>query len=249
MFKGRKVAPDFITPPVIKDVKHKPKSKFVLVTAAVGEQGEELEEISGPIFRDYAKRHGLDYYVIRGDPGPLPVIQKWNVWSAFNYWERILWLDADIILSPDCPNLLDVVPRGTIGLHDDLPLLANLDWVMSEYRQLALSQRWDPTDLPNVAWNSGVYVADKEHQFAFEVPKYPFPKSWCVEQWHETLLLHRAKTPITRLPPVFNWEWWVDRKPFTSVIPGVFVYHYAGMFKEHLSRVRDMRELKRKLYP
>lgn len=224
-----------------------PTSPFALVTLAAGPRGEELLRVSGPLLRRYAERSGLDFHVISGEAGPFAIARKWEVAALFPHYERVVWLDADVLVSPDCPNFLEVVPAGTVGLHDDWPRLYTNDWVTAEYGELARSQGY-PLDLPAAAWNTGVWVADQAHAPVFGPPAFPYPRRHCVEQWHIGLQIHQRRIPVTPLPRELNWQWWVERQPLTRPLPGVSVYHYAGLYDDHEERLEQMRLMAERLY-
>jgi hypothetical protein len=244
---GRLLPPtEWLEPPVVGPWDGAVTSPYALVTLAAGRKGEELLEVSGPLLRRYAERWGWDFHVISGEAGSFPVGRKWEVSAILPHYERVVWLDADVLVSPECPNLLEVVRPGTLGLHNDWPWLASSDWVMAEYGELARSQGF-PLDLPRSAWNTGVWVADREHAFVFAPPRFPFPRRHCVEQWHEALLIHQHRAPVTLLPSEFNWEWWVTRQPLVEPIDGVFVYHYAGLLECHEERLEQMRAMAARL--
>lgn len=247
--------PQLIPPPVIKPWRGKPRSDHALVTMATGEKGAALLEISGPILRRYAERCGLDFHVITGEPGPWPIARKWEVGRFFPHYRRIVWLDADLILHPDCPNLLDVVPEGSFGGFDDWPDIIRADsgrgWLLDECRELARSQRWPSreTDIAPVTFNTGVWVAGREHLPAFLPPAQPFPKRHCVEQNHINFRLAQLGIPTFRLPRELNWQWWVTREPLDRVLPGVMIYHLAGLFGKYPERLEQMRVMKARLWP
>lgn len=243
-----KPLPKIAQPPIIMPYTGPVASPHVVATLAVGEPGREMLDVSGPILERYADRIGADFRVIQMPFSPWPVGEKWQVRPYFDAYERVCWLDADVIVTPDCPNLFDIVPRGQIGWHDDCPGLGRPQWVTDEYRELIASQGWEPFEPPQTAWNSGVYVADKEHAFVFDPAAKPVPRKHCMEQWHETLVAHRAGVPIFPLPSRFNHQWWFTKQPLTTPIPDVHVYHYAGM-KNHADRVRQMLAMRAALYP
>ena len=200
-----------------------------LVTLAVGHHGQALLNVTGPIFRQYAEKVGARYVVIDSDqisPG-YPLAAKFQLSKIVPHFDRTLFLDVDVLLANDCPDLFAEVPAGSVGIYDDHPDLQTHDWLQAEYRQLADSQGWpDPTPHP-ACRNTGVVVFDRYHADLWTPPEKPYPKFHCSEQHLVNLNLLRAGHPVFELPKGFNFQWWSNKDSFaTSTAP---VLHFAGM--------------------
>lgn len=217
-----------------------------VVTLAVGPQGRDLHRITGPVQRAYAGRIGARYVVIDSDsisPG-YPLAAKFQVSRIQPHFARTLFLDVDVLLTPDCPDLFDLVPAGTVGIYDDFPDLQTFDWLQSEYRALADSQGWaDPTPYPHCR-NTGVVVCDREHAALWAPPQHPYPRFHCSEQNIFNLNILRHGYPVHDLPKRFNYQWWSNKDSFaTSDAP---VLHFAGMSQpeaggiDHAHRLREV---------
>lgn len=231
--------PGFLDPPVITPWRGKPKSDFALLTLASGKVGNELLQVSGPGLRRYAERYGLDFHALRGDPGPFPIGRKWELVKFFPSYSRVIMIDADVVLHPDCPNLLDLVPAGTVGIHNDTPWLPQVEWLWAEYEELCRSQGY-AREWPQSCWNTGVWVADREHAGIFGPPERPYRLRHCAEQNLIGLRLWRSQAKITPLAVEFNTQWWFNHRLDYS--PDVMVWHWAGQ-TQHAERVREMREM------
>ena len=97
-----------------------PKHKNAIVTIVIGEEYQSIWGVMcRPSLERYAQIHGYDLIVItesmdtsaRG-AARSPAWQKLLIlsqpWSAA--YERIIWIDADIMVSPKAPNILDSAP-------------------------------------------------------------------------------------------------------------------------------------------
>ena len=200
-----------------------------VVTLAVGTHGQALLAVTGPIFQQYAETVGARYVVIDDDrisPG-YPLAAKFQLSKIIPHFDRTLFLDVDVLLAPDCPDLFAAVPAGSVGIYDDFPDLTTHDWLQAEYRALAESQCWpDPTPYP-VCRNTGVVVCDRDHVELWQPPLKPYPKFHCSEQNLVNLNLLRAGYPVSDLPKRFNFQWWSNKDTFaTAAAP---VLHFAGM--------------------
>lgn len=249
VIKRRSIAPsvvELLEPPPVRPWSGRTQSRYALVTLATGEHGRELLKVSGPGLRRYAREIGCDFHAISGPPGPFPLARKWEVVRYMERYERVVWIDADVVLAPDTPSLLEYVPRGSIGIHSDWPWLTNREWVLAECRALCESQGYDASAVREVAWNTGVWVADREHLPVFAPPRLPYPRFHCVEQWHEQLRMAQLGVRVHLLPSQFNWQWWVQSREMVEPVAGTYVYHYAGLIGQPEERLRQMRELARR---
>lgn len=100
-----------------------------LVTLAIGDDAQELLALSGPRFADYAERLGMDYIVInerkirhrlqwRKSRVNLH-LEKFQMGPLLDRYERILYLDADMLLNPGCPDVFEMVPETQLGVVTD----------------------------------------------------------------------------------------------------------------------------------
>lgn len=91
-----------------------PQKKLAIVTRADSEINE-MTKITHPIMRDYAKKVGADF-IILDDPKGLHIHYRiLQFYDLFEKYDRLISLDSDILISPDCPNLFDKVDYKKIG--------------------------------------------------------------------------------------------------------------------------------------
>jgi hypothetical protein len=102
-----------------------------------------------PRWRLYADRHGHDLVVVSRilDISPRgvarsPAWQKLLVHTTpeASGYDRLAWVDADVMIRPEAPDIFAAVPRGKIGAVDDFatPTKTDHDLVMEQ-----LYRRWD----------------------------------------------------------------------------------------------------------
>jgi hypothetical protein len=226
----------------------------------VGQHGEDLLAISGPLFRRYAERIGARYHVFRVAESQFPCGEKFRVRGAVEHYDRVIYLDADIVLDPaTCPDLFSIVSRETIGTHDDL-LWSRVnrspernaefvDWAQGEHDQVCDSQGIPRVTVSRML-NSGVLVLSREHAGFFDSPPRPLPKLHCAEQWWCWLNAHRYQFPLTLLHETFNYQWWFhERMPSPTERRDIHIRHYAGQwwFRSVEDRLETMRQHVREL--
>ncbi|MDJ0798530.1 MAG: glycosyltransferase [Calothrix sp. MO_167.B12] len=134
-----------------------------IVTLCIGEE-YKLGEITHPLLKSYADKIGADFIVISESKINLGNhnFEKFQIYELFEKYSRIIYLDTDIIVTPECPNLFEIVPQEIFGA-----------FFVSEYTYFhdgAIKKIQDK--LGNIGWarkyfNAGVMVASKQHRNIF----------------------------------------------------------------------------------
>ena len=211
-----------------------PVHRQAIVTVLVGETYVQTWRVMcQPNWQAYADRHGFDLIVIAHLPdaserglGRSPAWQKLLVldqpWSAA--YERIVWVDADIVISGHAPNILAVVPDpARIGaslsgaqfseaekhiyferLHQVVvePQLADLAWQFTEDNGFAESE----IDREGARMlNTGVLVMSSPHHNALLKEIYASESG--SRLYEQPALSHEIarRDLLTAITPRFNW--------------------------------------------
>lgn len=92
------------------------------------------------------------------------LFEKNQIYELFDKYDRILRLDFDIIISPNCPNLFDIVPEDMIGgVYEDIGVARESRLVaIKKIQEKLLNLNWEEGYL-----NAGVIVASKYHREVF----------------------------------------------------------------------------------
>lgn len=216
-----------VPPPILT-----PTRDRLILTAVIGDDAEELHACTGPTHRRYAETVGAEYLVLRDrtqDPR-VPCAEKWRAKDYVpHYPGGTLWLDADVFVLPDAPDIFAATPADAIGLVDVAPRMPRLlDWSAGTSADVCRSQGVAPP--PNDRyWNSGVWVGRPAHAAYWTPPEKPFPVIWCAEElWCRRNVAARALT-VRDLDPRFNWTWPEDRQFRTWKDSRPWFAHLAGM--------------------
>ncbi|MBA3924222.1 MAG: hypothetical protein H0X31_21985, partial [Nostocaceae cyanobacterium] len=133
-----------------------------IVTLCIG--ADQLGTLTHPLMRDYAHKVGADFVVIAAPKLNLKYIhyEKYQVYELLDTYDRILFLDSDIIVTPNCPDLFEIVPQNQFG--------AFLVSKHSYFHDGAI--RVIQEVLGDIGWkreyfNSGVMLVSKQHQEVF----------------------------------------------------------------------------------
>ena len=201
-----------------------PTRPNVVATLAAGAVGRRMLAVSGPLMRRYAERVGADFHAIEVGEVPYPLGEKFRVRTLFDHWERVLFLDADVIVTDRCPDLFGTTSPDRLAVHDDLPdvaPIAGTGWLRAEYAHLGRSQGWEVPPGFVSCLNSGVVVAGRAHRGAWDPPERPYPGTHCGEQ---NVFNWRARDlPKELLPSALNYQWWAHE----DLSGPALVWHFA----------------------
>jgi hypothetical protein len=208
-----------------------------IVTVTIGEKFERIAAVTHPTLRSYAERLGADFIVIDGkSPGQediVPHFAKLQIRNLFNTYDRILFLDTDVIVRADTPNLFEIVPEHKVGLFREGKFIPRrkLDIEMAA-KTYCTKVRMNPDDWKGQYWNTGVLVASRIHKSLFEAPDFEKVRkvegAWDYgEQGWINIQIINSSTPVHDLPYKFN------RMTVMDDITGEdrhasYIIHYAG---------------------
>jgi len=135
-----------------------------VVTLAIGNEYNRIGNTTFPLMRDYAKKILADYIVL--DTPRLKLgfynYEKLQIFDLFEKYERIIFLDSDLLVTPRCPNLFSVTPERALGAFK----VSNY----TNFHDKAIRVIQD--ELGDIGWdrdyfNSGVMVVSRQHREVF----------------------------------------------------------------------------------
>ena len=101
----------------------------LLLTTQADDNIKDITDITHPIFKQFAKKWKADFFVINtpslcyetvGYYNETDHYRILNIYDLYEDYDRILYLDSDMIINEHCPNIFDIVPYDTIGVaHED----------------------------------------------------------------------------------------------------------------------------------
>lgn len=146
-------------------------SSNCIVTVCIGEAAHGLERVSVPLMRDYARRIGVDFRVIR-DVGECqhPKYAVMQVGKLFNTYERILYLDADLIIRPTAHDIFEAHPAGKFYARNEAEWQPR-SWCVGFHNRLC-AQTGSAIAYDGIHFNGGVQLADRAHRALYEMPPW-----------------------------------------------------------------------------
>src|SRR5262249_12911580 len=161
-----------------------------LVTLTLGRPYETAwKEVCAPTWHAYAARHGYDVIAInRPLDHSMRAAMRPAYWQKLlilrpdivNNYDRIVWIDADIVINVQAPPVTDGVPVPLIGVTDESAFPSREEYVNIQARaaenfrrigrQVAGFEQWveriGAENLP--VFNSGVMVLSPQHRELLE---------------------------------------------------------------------------------
>jgi hypothetical protein len=176
-----------------------------VVSLAAGPTGREWLAVAGPSHVAAARRWGAAYRVIPGPHNdPFPMRLKWGLSNLLRWYDRVVFLDADVLVAPDCPDLFALVPAGAVGVRDDWPHLTKTAWVVEEMAAVRAAAGLPPR--PAVTcYNTGVLVLDAAHAGLVAAPPAELPSHHCAEQHWFNVRVEEEAPAVFPLPPELHW--------------------------------------------
>jgi hypothetical protein len=210
--------------------------EIAVVTVAAGTEFGLLLKLNRSI-QEYADRIGATYIEITDATQRWWGYEKFRVYDYARQFKYTIYVDADAIVSKDCPNLIDLLGDSDVLIHNDYPLIPRTEWIEKEKERVYLSQQLaDDTEIPALCLNTGVVVCRQESADIWKPPTLPLPQLHCAEQfWIEYQSL---PFKVSYLPREFNNQWWMkdfDQTP-------CFIKHYASC-PNRLSLFEDMMKI------
>lgn len=199
-----------------------------LVTVAIGDAYANMAKITHPLMERYAGRVGCKFVVIDKHEGN-PYLAKFCISRLLNEFDRVLFMDTDVIIRHDCPNLLDIVEPDAFGAFDE-HLLATAEEKAIHVGYMEQASQFYSMPVGRFCFfNTGVMIVSKRHAGIFEPPRSFLEVSY-YDQLLINLRLGSTTCPTMDIGHQFNRMQYVEGR-----VPGTrldsYIIHYAGIQK------------------
>jgi len=171
-----------------------------------------------PLIQKYAERHGAKFIPItdRRYPDAHIGYEKLRLEKGLAFYDRVLYVDGDVLIRPDAPDIFAAVPAEKLAAIDDA---ARIDGQFETYAG----------ELPGsgVYFNTGVMVLSKAHRRIFrDTP--PSDKATS-DQPYFNVAVQREKIPLYSLPKEWNFlTYHSDRTPDVELRSRAWFTHFSG---------------------
>ena len=236
------IPPGWVVVPQPPPLELYPRHKWAVVTVVVGEEAERCFAASAPLMRQFAVRVGADLVVSKWPGHPdWPMSSKFGIAPVLDHYERILYVDADVLLRPGCVNPFEMCPANAMGVVDELQHHRQQVQYGREKGYVRFRRARGFRKLASVPWyfNAGVMVVPASHRELLLPPVGPMPAGHCSEQDHTNARLLDSGLPYCLLDRRCNWQNWTDWN--WRAAPADAVLHWSGAGGERRNRAAEMR--------
>jgi hypothetical protein len=203
-------------------------AKNLVLTIAVGSLYEKMAELTHPSIKKYADKIGADFLSINENYCSTPHWEKFQVSELLNTYERIIYLDTDIIVREDAPNLFDVVPGDMLALFNEMPFTPERQFsLMESCKDYGIRlKNWDGR-----YFNTGVMVIPRTWKSLFIKPEKEIFNYY--EQGYLNAKIHEQLESVGNEMRVFDLEYKYNRMACMDSFTGEerfasYFIHYAG---------------------
>ena len=199
--------------------------RLAVINIAIGEHYQQLSTLTHPTIRRYADRIGADFIAITEQKVSLttPHWEKFQLLDYLNDYDRILYVDTDVLIRKNCPNIFDIVPETHLGIYNEAPFVAGRDYAIERCAEAydAKDFKWD-----GKYYNTGVMVLSRCHRMLLRKPEQEILNFH--EQSYLNLVIQRTKPQIFEIDYKFNRMSCVDKVTGKNRFES-YIIHYAGV--------------------
>jgi hypothetical protein len=201
--------------------------KKAILTIVSGEKYGKVWKRSEPFFAHYADRCGADLLVLKELPElPSPHWAKFSIYELLKKkYDRVAFIDADILIRPDAPSLFDIVPEDQFGIFNE-GLYTPRSMCIHEVKKVYNVDlpKWNGKDY----YNTGVMVVSRQYRHLFKITEEIKPlRNSFGEQTYLNMKIMANDVKIFSLPYQYNRMSILDRIIGISRLDSYLV-HYAG---------------------
>lgn len=193
-----------------------------VVTITCGSRYEKIAELTHPTIKDYAEKIGAEFIVWR-DMGKhtIPHYRKLDLASLLMEYDRTLYVDSDVIIREDAPDIFGIVQPDCLGLFSESRFAPrDINMVYFLIKHDVNPQLWD-----HRYFNTGVMVCSRAHSNLFLQPRNE------INDFGEQTYLN-MRIVMTK-PKIHSLEYQWNRMSMIDQATGeqrhdCFVLHYAA---------------------
>lgn len=208
--------------------------KRAIVSLALREEAQRLAEVTTPVMKSYAEKIGADFELIVTEKvrAGHAKFEKYQLFDLLAQYQRICYLDCDILVMPESPDIFGAVDHERFGAFFDSEVKDN-DADIPAWREEEIAffqQVKGDIGWRNSYFNSGVMVMERRHQNLFDYRKELSPGKRCVDQTQINYDFQRLGIKGQNIGPRFNYLLALSRSPrqMRERFDGNYFLHYAG---------------------
>lgn len=225
--------------------------KYALYTIIAGETYKRLSNITHKYMKLYSENISADFIV---DEQRLPSssyfdLMKWMTTAKFKIrdllrdYDRVLYVDADILIFPNSPNIFNIVPTNKFGIFEEGYIARGNFLQFSSYvkaynsilKEMKLPQ--PNIDRSSNYYNAGVFLASKETDiFDLPVSEKIYNIKWA-DQNHINYLLGSKGTDVFKLPIEFNRMTSWGSSKIDNILKSYFIHYSVTRMERRIQMI------------
>lgn len=205
--------------------------KTAIVTRA-DENVKSITDLTFPLIKNYASKTNSKFIILSHEPPVMsgdkrPHYRITEVRNILNDFDRVLNLDCDMLINPNCPNIFDIVPEDMIGsIYEDKGSRA----ADRKSRILNIQKHWGDVNWSTGYTNAGTFLVSKMHKDIFLPHNGEYWLEWGSADLHLSYNIHKLGFKIFELEYKWNhmtmfsepWNNFANRFEANII-------HYAGV--------------------
>lgn len=209
-------------------------NKNLVFTMCVGADHYAYGRYTLPEIERYAKKVNADYLCLMevSEKYAAPHWGKYEIYDLLTTYERVMWVDVDCLIRPDCPDVFGLVPPDKFGIVDKKPFF---DPAKRDFRHISIPEDniFHFIKEHGFWYSTGLMIVPRRYRWVFAEPaNYPTNHYFLRDQDQINRTIAAGGIDVFDLgfrfdhTPVIDKE--IDR--FNS-----WIIHYGGIRAEPLS--------------
>ncbi len=203
--------------------------KKCIYVVAIGDYYQRILKLTYPFIKNYADKIGVDL-IIHDKFDKSFITQKWQkfrIYNLLNKYDRILYLDCDVIIRDDCPDIFEIVPSDKLGMFNEGKYAPRLEYIRDASKAYGIElTKWNKK-----FYNSGVMVISRMHKQLFRLPVHTDTIE--TDQPYINLKISTDKVDMFDLSYKFNRMDILDKEIGISRYDS-YIIHYAGAPRDQI---------------
>lgn len=198
--------------------------KNLILTIACGDFYKKMASLTHPTIKNYASKIGADFLCIdeKNISETTPHWEKFQIHDLLDEYDRIAYVDTDVIIRKDCPDIFKEVPKDKLGMFNEAPFTDRSKELMidicKEYNEKLPG--WDGR-----YFNSGIMVISEDHKKLFKKPEKEIFNYY--EQSYLNMMIAKFNIDMYELHYKYNRMTCMDSYTGEERYDS-YIIHYAG---------------------
>ena len=196
--------------------------KRLIYTLAIGNEFEKCFKLAHTTFEAYAKKVNADLIIQTESEGHAHIwFEKFSMKKYFDKYDRILYIDSDVLIHPNSPNIFEEVAVEDLALFNEGRFVDRKDILFNYFKIVKFDGKWNEK-----YFNAGIMLIPKQYKYIFDTPLGEFVRGYC-DQDHINYMICKHKIKVHELRYQWNRMSLIDSVIGEHRLSSFFI-HYAG---------------------